>query len=108
MPSHDELVQTGKLLIIIGYIESGMYDEDFESGIRINKKNQDKNKRKTKRECFPYPLLKFTEEIKRDVFAINTSKLPAKILHIVPKQSQAWLIHSDIVKLDWVFSRQKY
>ncbi|CAC5371024.1 unnamed protein product [Mytilus coruscus] len=99
----DELVQKGKLQAIIGYMESGTYAEVDEIGIRLRQKtDQDKNEETEKENGSNFcPLLKFTEENKRDFFAINTFKRTAKVVHIVPKQSlQAWLIHSDIEELD--------
>ncbi|CAC5414971.1 unnamed protein product [Mytilus coruscus] len=99
----DELVQKGKLQAIIGYMESGTYAEVDEIGLLLRQKtDQDKNEETEEEKGRDlYPLLKFTEENKRDFFAINTFKRTVKVVHIVPKQSlQAWLIHSDIEELD--------
>ncbi|CAC5412568.1 TRIM2_3 [Mytilus coruscus] len=98
----NELVQKGKLQSIIGYMQSGTYDEAGEPVIlRKKNANQDRNtgtEEENGRDSCPLSII---IENKRDFLAVKTFKRTAKVAHIVPKQSlQAWLIHSDIEELD--------
>ncbi|XP_052093681.1 uncharacterized protein LOC127729811 [Mytilus californianus] len=98
----DELVQKGKLQSIIGYMQSGTYDEVGEPVIlREKNANQSRNTGTEEENGSDSCPLSIIIENKRDFLAVKTFKRTAKVAHIVPKQSlQAWLIHSDIEELD--------
>ncbi|CAC5412576.1 TRIM59 [Mytilus coruscus] len=98
----DDSVQKGKLLTILGHMESGTYAEVAEIDIlRRPNADQERNaetKEETGRDSSPRSII---VEDKRDFLAVKTFKPTSKVAHIVPKQSlQAWLIHSDIEEVD--------